>query len=70
MDWGDSVVKIVRTMTLVLVFLDSYLQIVYITHQEINKIFTSPVLFFYHMANILRTDASLLSLLIRTGRWC
>jgi len=70
MDWGDSIVKTVETMTKVLVFLVSYLQIVYITHQDINKIFTSLVLFFNHMANILRTDASLLSLLMRTGRWC
>jgi len=70
MDWGDSVVKTPGTMTLVLVFSFSYLQIVYIRYQEINKIFTIAVLFFYNMANILRIDASLLSLPMRTGRWC
>jgi hypothetical protein len=37
-----------------MVLLYIFLQIVYITRKEINKLFTCPMLYSHHMANILK----------------
>ncbi len=48
------------SVTLGMVLLYIFLRIVYITRKEINKIFTYPMLYFHHKANILRTCVRLL----------